>query len=203
MAFKDDIARIEKRLYSLASTGVEEILRSKAKLIEKKLTELQNQFFTIMIQKVVGASGPPALGSYTPPRWKSLNTKYAATKRKQVNPGFFKNTGGLQQSLRQSRALNAFGRPSVNIGNAVTRQGKVNLDPKTRGRTRPVFIIDLYPKVEESLNNGKALARYFSPKVAYKLTNWRGREDRPIIAEYMKWWLDVKARRAVTEVLGA
>lgn len=217
MAVNDDISRIKNSLYRIANRGIETILEKKIAQINKNINKLQDQFFTILSQKIVGAKSAPDLGAFTPPPWKPLNPKYLMRKRRKgAGDGFFKFTGKLQRSLKQTKAVNAFGKPVAEItqgarsgGKFVTvRNGRAQSETgqfvAMKGlRVRPVITVDLYPRVTESIRDGRLnMSKYFTKQTAVKLTNWRGREDRPIIAYYMNWWLDVKARRVVTQALG-
>lgn len=219
MANNDPIDRIANRLAGIVQDGGQRLIANRAAKLDTELTKLQGQFFLGLATAAINVDTPPNLGIYTP-KWKPLDEKYKRRSKKQ-GKGFYNFRGQLRQSLLRSKALTAFGRPLITVSGVgrynrkaayVVPSGGRNLGRTPTGGVVALgniknvlpraIIIDLYPKVSEPIANGSLNeGEYFSEKIAVKMTNYKGGRDRPILVNYMNWWLDVKARQTVRKVL--
>lgn len=215
----DPAVRIRNRIESALNTAIGRITTENMKLIQKKLDRLQRSFFISLARMAIGVDEPPDLGRYTP-EWKPLTPTYARRRKREkgISEGqYYLRTGGLRRSLSQSKAITSFGRPVIELRKAgsVNRKRAFVFDQiaqlaesgrfvslKDIKNVRFVISIDLFPKVKESLKSGRIHEnRYFSEKISVKMTNFRGKRERPILAQFMNWWLDVRARNLVRSVL--
>ena len=218
MTIDTDIQSIKNRLFSLVETENNRVINRRVAKLEDALVDLQSKFFTQLANLTIGASGAPALGVYSP-TWKPLSESYKRKKRRrgQAENEFYSFTGGLKQGLLRSKATTAFGKPLITIGSGgkfrkqfVEVQG--NVGRSTTGRfvsarqikeLKRTIVVDLYPNVTENIRDGRIdEGAYFSDKVAIKMTNFRGGRDRPILVQFMNWWLDVEATRITRKILG-
>jgi len=207
------IDRIGSKIGGMIMGSSDKVMENRVIKVRKEVDRLQDQFFLQLAQKTIDVQSAPSLGAFTP-TWKKLDPDYASRKKK-LGKGFYNYSGKLKQSLLRSKAVTAFGRPLVSLGSggkfrnqnvyvqnnrARTVKGKpIALDALVRNKSlQKSIIVDIYPRLTESLNKGRINeGKYFSDKIAIKMTNFRGGRDRPILKNYMNWWLEVKAKEAV------
>lgn len=224
-SYEDQIDRIANNLFSVVDDEVNVLLTKKTKLLQKRLNDLQKNFFQILSSKIIAVKAAPELGDFTP-KWKSLSLN-ASYRSKKIREGrspneFYSFTGRLQRSLLQSKAVNAFGTPVVTIGTGGTyRSQTIYQNPKTGGgitssgknfsldkikaqKITKTISVNLFPDVKENLKSGGKLGfegEYVSDKIAMKLTNYRGMRNRPILIPFMNWWLNVKATQIIRNTI--
>lgn len=207
------IDRIGSKIGGMILGASDKVMENRVIKVRREIDRLQDQFFLQLAQKTIDAQAAPNLGVFTP-TWKGLAPVYA-TKKKKQGKGFYNYSGKLKQSLLRSKAVTAFGRPLISLGSggrfrnqnvyvqnnrARTIKGKpIALDSLVKNKSlQKSIIVDLYPRLTESLKQGRINeGKYFSDKIAIKMTNYRGGRDRPILKNYMNWWLEVKAKEAV------
>ena len=213
MSVKADVDRIGNKIGAMIMNASLRVTSNRVVKIQAEVDRLQSNFFTTLAMKTIGAESAPSLGAYTP-NWEDLSTSYTSRKKKR-GKGFYQYTGRLRQSLLRSKATTAFGKPLVLLtsggryrdqnvyvqnNRARTVVGKfVSLESLRRNKSiQAAIIVDIYPTLTESLKRGKIdEGKYFSDNIAIKMTNYKGKRWRPILAPYMNWWLEVKAREAV------
>ena len=209
-----DIERIGNTLDATIGNAVDAYMNRKEKLIERNLLKLQGEFFKTLALMTINAANAPNLGEYTP-TWKPLDPGYTARKQKR-GKGFYNFRGGLKRSLMASKATTSLGTPVVmtdayaqspagkaryTYTNGTARRDSGSIVAKGKYEVKRVFSIDLYPKVMEDIDEDMPFGNYFSKNIAVKMTNYRGQQDRPILANFMNWWLDVKAKQIVMKAL--
>lgn len=218
----DSIAQTLYRMFDRQSNAV---IQARVIKLRQALTRLQATFFTVLASKIIGVTKAPDLGMYTPV-WTPLSTKSYATKKKKkgFENQFYRFTGNLARSLSRMKADTRFGNPSViqstggiynnqriydnpNSNSAITPKGKPFSLDKIKIPKKTVSI-DMFPKIDsllEAMNvmpqtkeneDGKTKA-----SVAMKLTNCRGLSQRPILVNFMKWWIHVEAKAIVERIL--
>lgn len=201
----DDLQRIKNQVLNVINTRTDTYVQRRVVTLSDQLLALQDQFFTIMVQKGIDVTSAPSLGVYTA-EWGALSKKYARTKKKLTHPGFYYYSGRLKAGLLRSKATTAFGKPLVKVSSnksgdgAVTyKAGKTLKLQDLRKSQNRYLVIQLYPKVKENLKALRAedYGQYIPGRRAIKLATRRGSETRPYLANYMNWWLDTKAMAVI------
>ena len=204
-----DVERIKNRVLSVITNRTDKFIEHRVKTLEDRLVELQGLFFTEMVQKGISVASAPPLGVYTE-SWSPLSRKYMRTKKKQMNSGCYHYSGRLKSGLSRSSAITAFGKPLVQVSsnrtgtNAIAyKTGKALKLKDISNKQNRYIIVSLYPKVKESLKKLQAedYGKYIPGQRAFKLASYRGNETRPYLANYMNWWLDVKATSTIKRAL--
>lgn len=213
------IRRVEDRLQMTAGEAFDRSVNKTLKIIEKKMAVLQQKFFTMLVMKTVGAKGPPKLGEYTP-MWKPLSEAYTDRRsfdRDIDEDEFFNYSGKLGATLSRLNATTFFGKPLVvyNRGSFKQKAMKQYQKPDPRkqsGNLTARITVDLFPKIAGSINDideadlfnkvkitEKRGRKSKTTPISYRLKNYQGSRDRPVVVAYMNWWLNVQARKLVRE----
>lgn len=199
---------VENELRFIINRRFDGVVKNLIGRLEAALATLQSDFFTIMAQKTMGVSKPPSLAQYTP-MWKPLNSDYVERREDETGvtqDKFFEHSGAMEGVLSSLNAATVFGKPLVTYQQTV----KASVVLKDlRGR----ITIDLYPKVMDI--DALDEANYFKQKIisrkgsklqttplSYRLKNFQGKLDRPFVQEYMKWWLNYRAKSLIRKVAG-
>lgn len=216
------VRKYENRIQFIVEQRFNQKVNQTMKRIEQKLFALQQEFFTTLAMKTIGVDGPPKLGAYTP-AWKPLDDEYMDQREfdKDVPHGkFFQYSGALGEKLGVMNATTFFGKPLV-----LYKRGKFEQKPmesyskpnpnKMKDHLTAVISIDLFPKVVGSIDDidvgdlfsrvkvrDKRGSKSTSTPLAYRLKNFQGRNERPVVVEFMNWWLNIKARKIVRETAG-
>lgn len=193
------------------------------KNIERDLLKLNRNFYTILSRKIVGTISAPDLGSYSPPKWKPLSPK---TIKAKGHSEFYRKTGALQRWLFGADAEEILGIPEVRIkvGGA---NGKVRGTLRTILRTSKTgkkwvqkigvgvggrFVstkalqdelnqrLIVYPFGVKSAQGSQSIPDLISGgnnSVYHKLTNYKGKQERPIASHYLDWWVNVRVKQIV------
>lgn len=214
------IRRIEDSLRLIAGDGYNQIVNMYMKRLSKNLEALQKAFFVRLTNDIVGADGPPALGMDTP-IWQPLSSEY--TERREFDMDvpedeFFRYSGQLEVTLANLDPKTFLGTPMVYF-----RQGSVVTEVKQRytaadrirgdDSVRSYITIDMFPKIASirGLDEADLFKRvrtkekrgnktYVLP-LSYRLKNFQGARERPIMSNYLSWWLNTQARTIVRSTL--
>lgn len=210
--------RVGNTLFTMVEEGFEDRFAEVADRLEKHVQAVQKDFFDIMAIKAIDVSGPPDLGSYTP-TWKALTTKYLAAKGKAgFSTNFYKRTGALQTSLQKLNPLTVLGKPVVRFkpssGSGVSgryerwqgagsrrfvvrdSRGRFTSTPKNIKAIIGVNPYSKLPDVDE-VDEIKVLGK----EIGSKLKNPGGKRQRPILRNYLNWWLETKIAEAMAKAL--
>lgn len=196
MTFKNPTdAQIEDVIQTKLEAGLSRKIDGIVTRVNALVKKNQEQFFTILAQKIIGATSPPDLGPYTPV-WAPLTaayTKWRLKKKRVARNRFYEYRSrrgedgktSLKELLQAVKSSSVFGAPLV-----------YKSKQKVGGRWRNSIAVDLYPKVSEFLS-GEQIdeKRYFQGRnrgIAWRVRNWQGTHLRPIMQPYMLWWMNIK-----------
>lgn len=129
------------------------------------------------------------------------------------------NPPTLKTALKRQNAFKIFGTPVVlpgdggtfnrkrvytnpNTGYGITAGGKPFALSKLKD-IKTTISVDLYPKIKVPLKGNIDEDSLFKrdDAIAMKLQSWRGNRYRPIMAQYMNWWLNNTAAFAVSRAI--
>lgn len=185
--------------------------------LEKIVREENKKFFNILVKKGFGKSSQPNLGNFTPSAWQPLSKNYVEFKKKHgLGKGFFRKTGALEGQLKALNPESVLGRPRADgfrsgsrgnpdlVQSTFVRRGKTITQPRLRGRFaspdelfrtfRGQIFINPIPKIKFGLK-GKAQEELLFPgnenNIINKFSNPRDRRLRPLLANYIDWWINV------------
>lgn len=218
MTFDKDV--LSNRILSIVDYKLISTVERKSQAARAAAIRVQSGLFPTMARLIIGVTEPPNLDGYGAD-WYELNPNYTAKRKRSTNGRvsegqFYKFSGGLSRSLNQSSAVNSFGLPAVRIlqsgtyrRSPVTISGssaRINktgrfIDINKVSNLKYAIEVDLYPKIKNLTTRKLELDNYVSSKIAYKLTNYRGAEDRPIFKQFLIWWLRVIATKAIRKAM--
>lgn len=219
--------RVVRGLYKQIENGFEDKFAENVNRIQKLVGTAHRNFFKRLVVKAIDKRSAPRLGEYTPV-WKQLNPKYRATKQKQgQSTNFFMRTGELKTTLQSLDPKSVLGAPVIyftpsglvgtpGVGTRLERwkgqasKRRVIRDSKGRFASatqiprvvKASIKVDAYPKILEDIRNEIVDERdYFDKEVAEKLRNPKGKRLRPIITNYLNWYLDTEITKAVARAV--
>lgn len=203
---KLDIDVIKNSFAGIIEAALQSTVSKRIDKIQSILDREHHKFFSIMADKIIGATQPPDLDGYGKD-WYQLENSYTSRRAasRGVDPSqFYKNTGNLSGTLRRMNVERPFGKPVITTGIQGTygRQ-KVNISDNSArivktGRfisldkvknLRYTINIDMFPRITEDTSSSNINVRkYLTGKTGYKLTNFH--EGRPIVTPFVRWWLN-------------
>lgn len=222
--FNKQIDILKDRIYAAANNSFNSSIHRRMKTLRERLEFLQQDFFTSLATSISGASGPPRLGAYTP-FWKPLSDSY--TERREFTQDvaeneYFRFSGKLETTLSKLNPKTFLGIPVISykqggVTKRLTENYKAPASSKGVEVLRARIEIDLFPKIagaievidEAELFDGVKLTwiserrgkKTTTTPISYRLKNYQGAGERPIMEAYLKWWLNVKAKREVRKVI--
>lgn len=182
--------------------------------IQLHLNNLQAEFFFVFVQKVIGATRAPSLGTFTP-YWEPLGEAYVDRRYERFgveDNQFFLASDKLRTALESMDARTTFGTPTVVFddgaffraaGEIYKPAGKYETEPRAK------IVIDLFPKVEGKLSDidvNKFFTKRFKNgnrmlPISVKLLGGYGPTSRrPIVPNFMQWWVNNRARQIIKKV---
>lgn len=212
-----DFSKTFNKIDQVVTNSFEKNLKAKIVRIETSVNSTQAKAFQMMARMIINSSGVPNLDRDTPV-WASLNNRYKDRKRNSgFSQGFFERTGKLGNELKKLSSESVLGTPIVGLlgasGNKttiITRRGRrtpITRDSKGRltklsvTKQKHTIIIDPYPAIDESLKSNIDEMKYLPADMATKLRSPRGRRLRPILAQYLNWYMKTEIRVAVRRSL--
>lgn len=180
---------IERILGRQASKKIDLIVEK----LQKDITQQQSLLFFILAAKIIGVNAPPDLGQYTPP-WTGLTLKYVNYRFRKFGTSFSSFYTFRSDTSAPGRNL----RDMLNSANPFTVFGKplvTKVQTTVGGTKRWAVAISPFPKVTTDLITDSFDEKdYFKASnraIAWRLRNWRGGMLRPIMRNYMLWWMEV------------
>ena len=222
---KFDAYVIGRKLSQIVERKTLDAVQRQADKLQDVAEDAQGVFFSMLASKIIGQSEPPELKStagYYGEDWVELDESYKQRRYREKGIGFdsfYEYSGGLKASLNRSKAKNAFGTAVLTIDEIGTYRKQLVRVTNNRARiistNKPIAVdkvkdkryavtVDFFPKVTENIFSNsfvKHLGNYTSAPIALKLTNWRGKELRPVIRPYINWWLNVYSKQQLKRAL--
>lgn len=166
--------------------------------LREQVTELMSDFFITLSNIGIDVAGPPDLGRYTP-AWKPLSQSWID--RKGGDENFYFDEGKLQEDLLRRKPQRLFGRPVVWLAYNGSSAIKVNAGPPPAkynlGRVTREYelIYTPYPRVQDF----EDVEMIFGDEsmIRYKLSNYKGGKDRPLLTPFAQWYLHIFLKRKI------
>lgn len=203
----DDQKTIRRKLNEVVDSSVSSVTDEYVAALNVAFKEGQKNMFKVLAQQIIGSTGPSSeWGSYAE-SWDALTLKYRRyryKKKKVAHNRFFRfrskipDSGktSLSELLSRARAETVFG------ASAVTKRRR-----KVGSKIQNVIVVQPFPKLTEDLNSSNPdAASYFRGSnrgIAFRLNNFQGKVNRPVLRPFMLWWLNVRSRSIISSVTGA
>ena len=65
---------------------------------------------------------------------------------------------------------------------------------------QPSLTVEVFSNAPSVFSNSGDVSRFLTGNtsaIGYRLMNVAGREDRPIVSQFLEWWIETKAKRLV------
>lgn len=223
MTVKFDAVAFQNKIMGIISYKRDETVARKVGSISKTVSTNQNTFFPLLSKLIIKATKAPSLNGYGEP-WAPLSSKYTSYRlrktRGQIKEGMFyrglpSSERRLATTLPKQKSMSVFGAPTVEVwkegtygrsrikvtGNYASyiKTGKRIAMSKVKNIVSHIAL-DLFPNIEEDVSKGTLgphLGKYLPDDIAYKLTNNKGTEKRPVITPYIRWWINVHMKQLI------
>lgn len=202
----DDQKSIRRKLNEVVDSATSRVTDEYVSALNAAFNAGQNVMFQVLAQQIIGSTGPaPEWGEYAE-SWDQLTLKYRRyryKKKRVAHNRFFRFRSKIPDSGKTNLAeLLASARPKTVFGTPMVTKRRRKVGAKIQN----VIVIQPFPKLTEDLNSSKPDAsKYFRGSnrgVGFRLNNFQGKVNRPVLRPFMLWWLNVRSRNIISSVTG-